>query len=176
MAALCLVLAPRASAAQSRQHLSIQASGEGAFATKSYGASLNTGSTLGWEVQGRFTLDRFSVGVGYQRTTVFKSDAADLTGILSLGFVEPRVVIGVVAQRIAPYVAGRLGYGNLLIPQQPSYTEKVFTYGGGAGVLVAVVPRVAVDVGGQYFVADFRTHGGSAGYWLARLGVAVGVL
>jgi hypothetical protein len=38
-----------------------------------------------------------------------------------------------------------------------------------------VSPRVTIDVGGQYFLADFGGSGGTAGYFLARLGVAVGL-
>lgn len=162
-------------AAQSSQRVSLQASGEWISPTKDYGFSLPASSTVGWEVQARFTTGRFSLGAGYQRSTVFKSADADLTGTLSLGFVEPRIVVVVLGQRIAPYIAGRAGYGSLLIPQRPSAQETIWTYGGGAGVLIAVVPRVALDLGGQYFVTEFTSRGGNAGYWLARLGVAVGL-
>ena len=175
LVSVALILAPDHLAAQSAQRVSLQASGEWISPTKDYGVTLPATSTLGREVQARFTAGPFSVGAGYQRSTVFKSDAADVTGTLSMGFLEPRIVVVVVAQRVAPYLAGRVGYGSLLIPERPSTHENVVSYGGGAGVLVAVVPRVAVDLGGQYFVTDFRTQGGSAGYWLARLGLAVGL-
>ena len=172
VAALALVSAD--AVAQSRQPWSVQASGEWAFPTKDYG-ELEGGATLGWELQGRYTFGRFSLGAGYQRTTVFKADAADLTGTLSLGFVEPRYVVAVLGERMAPYVAARLGYGALLIRESPRITENSFTYGAGAGVMIAVAPRVTIDVGGQYFAADFGGSGGTAGYFLARLGVAVGL-
>ncbi len=175
LAAAALVLTSVEAAAQSRQPFSLQASGEWVFPTKDYGAVLQTGTTLGWEVQGRYTFGHFSLGAGYQRSTVFKSATADLTGTLSVFFVEPRYVVAVLGERVAPYLAARLGYGALLIRDTPRVTENLFTYGGGAGLMIAVSGRVAIDVGGQYFVADFSGSGGTAGYWLARLGLAVGL-
>ena len=174
MLAAALVVVPVA-VAQSRQPWSLQASGEWAFPTKDYGDVLTSGSTLGWELQVRHTFSRFSLGAGYQRTTVFKSDVADLTGTLSLGFVEPRYVVAVLGERAAPYVAARVGYGALLIRETPRVTENSFTYGAGLGVMVALAPRISIDVGGQYFLADFGGSGGTAGYWLARLGLAAGL-
>lgn len=173
--AVLIALPLSALAAQSLQPVSMQASGEWVSPTKDYGFALPASATVGWELQARLTSGRVSLGAGYQRSTVFQSDQADLTGTLSLGFVEPRVVVVVLGQRIAPYLAGRLGYGSLLIPQRPSVNESVITYGGGAGVLIALVPRLALDMGGQYFVTDFQSHGGNAGYWLVRLGAAVGL-
>jgi len=175
LAAATLAVASVEVAAQSRQPWSLQLSGEGVFPTKDYGDVLQSASTLGWELQARYTFGRFSLGAGYQRSTVFKSDAAGLTGTISAGFVEPRFVVTVLG-RMAPYLAARLGGGALLIRQTPRVTNDSFTYGAGAGVMIAVVPRIALDVGGQYFVADFGGGGGSAGYFLARLGLAVGLL
>ncbi|MEO8031284.1 MAG: hypothetical protein ABI765_10565 [Gemmatimonadota bacterium] len=173
--ALALAVVPRVAAAQSRQHWSLQASGEWVSPRKDYGGVPTRGSTLGWELQGRYTFGRISIGAGYQRSTVFKLAAADLTGTLSMGFLEPRLVVVVVAQRVAPYLAGRIGYGALLLRGTPDSRQESFTYGGGAGVLIAVVPRVALDLGGQYFVANFGSGGGSAGYLMARLGLAIGL-
>jgi opacity protein-like surface antigen len=150
-----LAVGATAAAAQSRQSWSLQVSGEAVLA--------------------RYTFGRFSVGGGYQRTVVFKSAAAALTGTLSVGFIEPRYVVAVVGDRLAPYLAARVGYGALLIRDTPSVTQNSFTYGAGLGVLVAVVPHVAIDLGGQYFVADFGGNGGTAGYFLVRAGLAVGL-
>jgi len=166
-------------AAQSRELVSIQVSGELVFPTEDYGV-LEKSVTLGWEAQARLTFGRFSVGAGYQNSTVFKSDASvgDITATLSVGFVEPRYVLGVFGNVAAPYVAARLGYGSLLI-RSPSdlvrSTENSFIYGGGGGVIFQVAQRVGIDVGAQYFVADFTGNQGSAGYFLTRLGVSVGL-
>jgi hypothetical protein len=165
--------------AQSRELVSIQVSGELVFPTENYGV-LEKSVTLGWEAQARLTFGRFSVGAGYQRSTVFKSNASagDITATLSVGFVEPRYVVGVFGNLAAPYVAARLGYGSLLIRSPNDLvrsTENSFIYGGGAGVIFQVAQRVGIDVGAQYFVADFTGNQGSAGYFLTRLGVSVGL-
>ncbi len=165
--------------AQSKELVSLQISGEVVFPTEDYGV-LEASATLGFEGQVRFTFGRFSVGAGYQRSTVFKSDASvgDITATLSVGFVEPRYVLGVFGNVAAPYLAARFGYGGLLI-QSPNdvvnSTEDSFIYGGGAGVIFQVAQRVGIDVGAQYFVADFTGGQGSAGYFLTRLGVSVGL-
>jgi opacity protein-like surface antigen len=175
LAAAALAVIPAEAGAQSRQRWSLQGSGEWVFPTKNYGAVLQSNTTLGWELQGRYTFGRFSLGGGYQRCTVFKADAIDLTGTMSVGFLEPRYVIAVLGGRVAPYLALRGGYGALLIRPTPRVTTNSFTYGAGAGLLIAVAPRIALDLGGQYFVADFGGSGGTAGYYLARLGVAIGL-
>ena len=166
-------------AAQSRQLVSVQVSGELVFPTEDYGV-LDKGTTLGWEAQARFTFGRFSVGAGYQRSEVFQSDAAigDITATLSVGFVEPRYVLGVFGNVAAPYVAARLGYGGLLVRSTDDLvrsTDNSFIYGGGLGVIFQVASRVGIDVGAQYFVADFTGGQGSAGYFLTRLGLSVGL-
>ncbi len=175
--ALALMSAPLA--AQSRELVSLQVSGEVVFPTEDYGV-LEKSATLGWEAQARFTFGRFSVGAGYQRSTVFKSDASvgDITATLSLGFVEPRYVLGVFGNVAAPYVAARIGYGGLLVRSASDLirsTDNSFIYGGGLGVIFQVASRVGIDVGAQYFVADFTGGQGSAGYFLTRLGVSVGL-
>jgi hypothetical protein len=166
-------------AAQSRELVSLQVSGEVVFPTESYGV-LEASATLGWEAQARLTFGRFSVGAGYQRSQVFKSDASvgDITATLSVGFVEPRYVLGVFGNVAAPYLAARIGYGGLLIRSPNDLirsTDNSFIYGGGAGVILQVAQRVGIDVGAQYFVADFTGGQGSAGYFLTRLGVSVGL-
>jgi len=178
-ALLALVVFSMPAAAQSRELVSLQVSGEVVFPTEDYGV-LAASATLGWEAQARFTFGRFSVGAGYERSTVFKSDAdaGDITATLSLGFVEPRYVLGVFGNVAAPYVAARLGYGSLLIrsPNDAVHsTEDSFVYGGGAGVIFQVATRIGIDVGAQYFVADFTGGQGSAGYFLTRLGVSIGL-
>lgn len=177
-AGLAVMLCSTVAEAQSRQPFSIQASGALVFPEDDY-PGLESGTRLGWEVQGRYTFGRFSVGAGYQRSRVFQSDPSigDITATLSLGFVEPRYVLGVIGQLAAPYVAARIGYGALLVRDPDNSaarsTTGSFTYGGGLGVLFKVASDVSIDVGGQYFRADFDR--GSSGYFLARLGLSVGL-
>lgn len=177
LAAMGLLTGVASASAQSRQVISLQASGAMVFPEDDY-PGLESGSRLGWEVQVRYTPGRFSVGGGYQRSTVFRSsaEAGDITAALSLAFVEPRYVLGVIGNVGAPYLAARLGYGSLIISDPAnvfdSSTES-FTYGGGAGMLFRVASGVSADLGAQYFRADFDQ--GSSGYFMLRLGASVGL-
>ena len=157
--ALGFLLLSVPAAAQSRELVSLQVSGELVFPTEDYGV-LDKSATLGWEAQARFTFGRFSVGAGYQRSTVFKSDASVGTSRRRSrwGSWSRAMCIGVFGNVAAPYLAARLGYGGLLI-RSPSdlvrSTENSFIYGGGLGVIFQVAQRVGIDLGAQYFVADF---------------------
>jgi hypothetical protein len=65
----------------------------------------------------------------------------DITATLSLGFVEPRYVLGVFGNVAAPYVAARIGYGGLLVRSASDLirsTDNSFIYGGGLGVIFQV--------------------------------------
>lgn len=169
------LLAPASVAAQSREFVSVQGSGAYVIAGKDYGPNLESGAKLGYEAQVRLTFGRFSVGAGYQNSTVFKGDpaVADLDASISAGFVEPRYVVTVLGERFAPYVAARLGYGSLQVRGDVETSEDSFTYGAGGGVMIALVPRLSADLGVQYFRADFG--GSGAGYWLLRAGLSVGL-
>src|ERR1051326_9114020 len=79
-------------AAQSLQTLAVQASGAVLFATAK-DPSFESRTRLGYEVQLRYTFSRFSLGVGYQRSTVFAFPNNPLKLDLSLGFIEPRLVL-----------------------------------------------------------------------------------
>jgi predicted porin len=175
--ALLLVLGSSRAHAQSRQLVSLQASGALVFPEDEY-PGLESGTRLGWEAQVRFTFGRFSIGGGYQRSTVFQSaeEVGDITASLSLGFIEPRYVLGVIGNVGAPYVAARLGYGGLLIRDPDDEfrsTTESLTYGGGAGMLFRIASGVSADLGAQYFRADFDQ--GSSGYFMLRLGGSVGL-
>ncbi len=176
---LLLLSLPAMAAAQSRELVSLQLSGELVFPTQDYGG-LEKGTTLGWEGQVRFTFSRFSVGVGYENSRVFESNTpgGDITANLSIGFVEPRYVLGVFGNIAAPYLAARIGYGSLLVrssDESVNTSDGSFIFGGGGGVIFQVAKRVGIDLGAQYFVADFANSSGSAGYFLLRLGVSVGL-
>lgn len=177
MLLLLLLPAARGVEAQSRQPVSLQASGALVFPEDEY-PGLESGTRLGWEAQLRYTFGRFSIGAGYQRSTIFRSaeEVGDITATLSLGFVEPRYVLGVIGNLGAPYLAARVGYGGLLIRDpDDAYrsTTESFTYGGGAGMLFRVASGVSADLGAQYFRADFDQ--GSSGYFMVRLGASVGL-
>jgi len=163
---------------QSQQHWSIQGSGALVFPTASE-SDFENATRLGWEGQVRYTFSRFSLGGGYQRSTVYKFSNSDFSAAVSVLFAEPRYVI-FAGSRAAVYLAGRIGVSQLVCNPTEDCTDQGahFAAGGGGGILVRLGSRVALDLGSQYFstqydVADGQTR--TAGYVLARLGLSVGL-
>jgi len=156
--------------AQSAQPFSIQTSGALVFPSKSQ-ASFESDTRFGFDVQARYTHSRWSVGVGYQRSTVFRSSAIDVKAALSLFFIEPRLVVAANRQ-VGAYLAGRAGIGKLVCTParcgEPSYAS----FGGGGGLLVRLTRALAMDVGAQFFTV---TDDANTGYFLARLGLSLGL-
>jgi len=163
-----LVLAHGA-AAQSSQRFSLQGSGAVIFATRKDPAGFESKTRLGWEAQARYTFSRFSLGAGYQRSTVFTSPGLNLT--LSLGFIEPRLVLAA-GGNLAFYVAGRAGLGKLVCSETCNAPSTNKVYGGGAGLLLKLSRRVSGDLGGQYFQMSGDL---SSGYAMARAGLSLGL-
>ncbi|HEU5218112.1 MAG TPA: hypothetical protein VFU23_05600 [Gemmatimonadales bacterium] len=159
-------------AAQSLQRFSLQASGAALFATKK-DPNFDSKTRLGFEGQARYTFGRFSLGAGYQRSTVFAFTGNDLKLALSLGFVEPRYVVAV-GGGVALYAAGRIGVGKLICSQsgQCATGGTNVAYGGGGGLLFRLNQRLSADAGAQYFQVDGTL---SSGYAMARLGISVGL-
>lgn len=168
---LLVALAPSV-AAQSLQRLSLQASGAALFATKK-DPNFDSKTRLGFEGQARYTFGRFSLGAGYQRSTVFAFKGNDLKMALSLGFIEPRYVV-TAGGGVAFYLAGRVGAGKLVCSQKSQCNTggTNVAYGGGAGLLFRLSQRLSADAGAQYFQVDGTL---SSGYAMARLGLGIGL-
>ena len=138
--------------AQSLQRLSVQASGAVLFATQN-DPTFESKTRLGWEGQIRYTFGRFSLGAGYQRSTVFAftEGTPPPTLQLSFGFIEPRMVVAA-SRFVAVYVAGRAGAGKLVSSSSDFNVGKTsIGYGGGGGFLIRLSSRLSADLGGQYF-------------------------
>ncbi len=166
------VLSGRPVAAQSLQKFSLQASGATLFAT-SKDPGYESKTRLGFEGQFRYTFGRFSVGAGYQRSTVFSFTGNPLTVALSLAFVEPRYVV-TSGGSVAAYVAGRLGVGKLICSQSGNCAsgKTSLSYGGGGGLLFRINRRLSADLGAQYFAVNGNF---SSNYALIRAGLGVGL-
>lgn len=166
---LYLVLASPA-VSQSRQLVSLQGSGAVLFPSAE-DPNFQSETRLGYEVQARLTFSRFSIGAGYQRSTVssFVSESQRFTAALQLAFVEPRYVV-TASGGLAFYLAGRLGLGDLVCSEQCAAEGVAVTYGGGGGFLMKVTRTVALDIGGQYF-----RHNHGDGYAMARVGLGIGL-
>ncbi len=158
--------------AQSLQRLSVQGSGAVLFPS-SDDPFFESDTRIGYEGQLRYTFNRLSIGVGYQRSTVYKfsADDVDFSAALSLGFIEPRYVVSA-GNAAALYVAGRLGYGTLVCSEECNANDAYLTYGGGGGVLVRLSSRMALDLGGQYFIANDTFD---SGYAMLRVGLGIGL-
>lgn len=155
-------------ASQSTQRLSLQGSGAALFPTTE-DPNFESETRLGFEAQVRYTFSRFSIGAGYQRSTVFSSP--DLTLALSLGFVEPRYVVAA-GNTLAFYLAGRLGAGKLVCSEACQAQDTNLSYGGGGGVLIKLSRRVSGDLGAQYFQVSGDL---SSGYAMLRTGLSIGL-
>lgn len=158
--------------AQSLQRLSVQGSGAVLFPS-SDDPFFENDTRIGYEGQLRYTINRLSIGAGYQRSTVYKfsSDGVDFSAALSLGFLEPRYVVAA-SNTAALYLAGRLGYGTLVCSEACNANDAYLTYGGGGGVLVRLNRRMALDLGGQYFIANDTFD---SGYAMLRIGLGIGL-
>jgi len=137
--------------AQSLQRFSLQGSGAVLFATTK-DQNYESKRRLGFEAQARYTFGRFSLGAGYQRSTVFAFVNNPLTIALSFGFVEPRFVL-TAKGGVGFYLAGRLGAGKLVCSQSGvcNLDKTAVGYGGGGGLLFRFSRRLTGDLGTQYF-------------------------
>ena len=136
-------------AAQSAQRWSLQGSALAVGVSGDAYEGLSGG--LGGELQLRFTPGRLSVGVGVQASwhdldlDEFGTETVRLAG----GFVEPRFVFDVGADRYAPDAAARLAVLTHRVDLgdgiDASASGTQLNVGGG--VLVRLTPRVNLDLG-----------------------------
>jgi hypothetical protein len=177
---LCASLAAP-SAAQSRQPLSLQVSG---LFAKPFGGDYDdfrVGSGGGGEAQIRYTPGALSIGAGFQLTShsspgyVLTLDDGSLVDVSGVGakifgaFIEPRYVIFVGSDRIAPYVSARLSmlhYGtdaNWADRSQPyrgtlNWNTTGLTANGGGGLMVRLTSRMNLDLGATYGYSSFGAY------------------
>jgi hypothetical protein len=155
---LALVTVPSANA-QSAQRWSIQASGIGVLVQGEAYAGLKAGG--GVELQARLTPSVWSFGVGLQGSS-HDADFQGSTETVTLAgvFFEPRRIIDVGSESMAPYVSARLAYlqqsidldtGNGVVSASTGGTQ----INGGGGVLFRMTPRVNLDLGATYGLINF---------------------
>lgn len=169
---------PGSLAGQSAQRFSLQASGAVLFATRA-DPLYDSKTRLGFEGQARYTFGRFSLGAGYQRSTVFAFVNNPLTMALSFGFIEPRYV-ALAGGGVAFYLAGRIGAGKIVcsITTDCPPQETRLGFGGGGGLLFRLSSRLSADLGGQFFQApalSSSTSSFSSGYAMLRAGLGLGL-
>jgi opacity protein-like surface antigen len=180
-------------AAQSAQRFSVQLSGLGAKLSGNAFEDLGTGS--GFEVQGRYNRNAFSIGGGFQQTwhsLVDVDDKVKLGGV----FVEPRYVIPTKSNSAAPYASARVSILKESIAfdvpaGRVTGSASGATINGGGGVLVRLADRLNLDLGvtwgyTNFGKVDFKLDGtpitetngidaGSGSNFVFRVGVALGI-
>lgn len=181
-------------AAQSAQRWSLQVSGIGVLAQGEAYEGMNAGG--GIELQGRLTPGIWSFGLGLQGSSHgvdFNGDSETIT--LAGVFFEPRRVIDVGSETMAPYLSARLSFlqqsleldtGSGVISASTSGTQ----INGGGGVLFRMTPRVNLDIGATYGLINFGDvvidipgvgsvpidgSSGSGSNLVLRFGVAIGL-
>ena len=170
LATAAVIAAPTASA-QSAQKWSLQGSLFSSILMGDNPIYQNVDPGAGFEVQARWTPSLFSLGVGFQWTTHKQnllSSTPNVVGdpntTLNGFFVEPRYVVLVGSNTVAPYVAARVSLlrqttsadfqtGNGIVTLNAS-ADGVGVNGGG-GLLFRLGGRVNLDVGATYGYASF---------------------
>lgn len=190
--------------AQSRQLVSLQFSGLSAVLFGDEFADINPG--FGGEAQIRITPSAFSIGGGFQYTShgtdIFANEPSitqDFRLRLYGAFLEPRVVIPVQSDVVAPYLSARLSilreHGSVTATVTGTDVEITAAATGvlgnaGGGLLFALGPRVNFDLGltvGYGSFGDFTVKvngvedptlagpGGNGGNVVFRAGFAIGL-
>ena len=117
-------------------------------------------SGAGFEGMLRYTPSVWSVGLGYQYSTHSSNgETLNLSGI----FVEPRYALDIGSDRVAPYLAGRVGIlkqsSTLRVAGDVSSNGTAF--GGGAGFLIRASKTVNFDIGAAFVQQSFGDAKGS---------------
>jgi hypothetical protein len=176
--------------AQVQSPFSVQASG---LFEQVYGDAsqwrLNESLPAGYGVEGqvRYTPSAFSIGGGVQWTTHSWTDQGDDSNLSLLGvFLEPRYVLPA-ADRIGPYLSARLALTRLKlkIADEEVGTATGQTINGGGGILIAISPKMALDIGATFGYTNFGDleHNGtptglktgSGTNLIGRIGLAIGL-
>jgi hypothetical protein len=187
LAIVCAMLGAQSAAAlaQTSQPFSLQASA--LVVTPSGSAFEGTNAGIGVELQLRKNISEWSIGGGvqYSRHDLDGiSDPLSLTGV----FFEPRYVVNIKSERMAPYLSGRLAaFRQSVTSDGVSSTANGAQLNGGGGILISATPRVNIDLGvtfGYLKFGDFtnrfegqtvKVPGGSGTNIVLRAGLAIGI-
>lgn len=157
---------------QTAQKISIQGSGLSVRLTGVDSDELGFGE--GGELQIRYTPSAFSIGVGVQ-STMHTIGQFDFT--YNGFFVEPRYVVGIGSDRVAPYLSARIMSlsGTAEFAGVEIGENEGAAVAAGGGLLIALGSRVNIDLGittGKEFYDGEAAAGATV---VTRLGLAVGL-
>lgn len=156
------------------------------------GGDFETEAGSGYEIQIRYNPGALSIGLGYQYTT----HPVTVTGLEELivddeyagVFIEPRYVIFIGSDRVAPYASARImALTNTFSWYDPEFDEfeliesDAWGYTFGGGLLVRIASRINMDAGltagAVTLIPELEGDSSLTGFsTVLRLGVAVGVL
>ena len=169
-------------AAQTGQRFSLQVSGLGSAPFGGGLASMSLGP--GAEVQIRYNPSAFSVGLGVD-ATFHSVDGTETDVTLTGGFIEPRYVIFVGSETVAPYISARAAVSQTEVQiDEGTATATGYTLNGGGGLLFVLGSRTNIDVGAtlgfkDVGIAEFPVSGtfdlGTGANLILRLGIAFGL-
>ncbi|NNF29439.1 MAG: hypothetical protein HKN73_19585 [Gemmatimonadetes bacterium] len=137
----------------------------------------------GAEVQLRYNPSAFSVGIGVD-ATFHSVDGTETDVTLAGGFIEPRYVIFVGSETIAPYISARGAISETEVKtEEGTATATGYTLNGGGGLLFVLGSRANIDVGAtlgfkDVGVAEFPSGTfdlGTGSNLILRVGLAVGL-
>lgn len=178
--------------AQSRQMVSVQASGLLTTLSGSSFDQIGFGSGYGGEFQLRLNPSAFTIGAGFQITShsgtvaTFEDDQLTLTGF----FVEPRYLIRIESRVIRPYLAGRLAFLRQKVSRgsgASAFEAKATAtaIGGGGGFVARLTSNLNFDLGvaltsasfGNYEVGgvDINEPAGSGSSFVVKAGLNLGI-
>jgi hypothetical protein len=150
-------------AAQSRQFVSVQASGLLTSLDGNAFDLLRIGTGLGGEFQLRLNPGAFSIGAGVQ-VTGHSSTGQGLTNKVTITgfFLEPRYAVPIDSRSVRPYFAGRVALLRQTADLQDiASTLRVkadaIAYGGGGGFVARLSDHVGFDLGVAVTSASFGT-------------------
>lgn len=167
--------------AQTAQQISLQVSGLGSMPFSGGLSEISLGP--GFEAQIRYNPSAFSIGAGFD-ITFHTVDGTDTDVTLTGGFVEPRYVIYVGSDRVAPYLSARGAVSQTEVDDgTETATATGFTLNGGGGVLLVLGSRANIDLGATLGYKDMgEAEFGAATFDLGtganlilRLGIAFGL-
>ena len=147
---LALTLLALPVSAQTGSKVSLQVSG---LASVPFGGGLSqVAAGAGFEAQLRYSPSLFSIGGGFEFSSHSIKDterSIELTG----AFVEPRYVIVVGSESVAPYLSGRLAFSQTSFEiGDLTDTASGYTVNVGGGLLFVLGSRANFDLGATFGV------------------------
>ncbi len=140
------------------------------------GSADATADANGFEAMASVGSGLFSLGGGYQRTSVRRAAAGAPSDVLDGFFVEPRLALPIAAGNFTPYLFGRAGWLTSARTSGSTTVESSASQlGGGVGTLVWLAPSLQLNT--AVVLLDTRAAGSTLDgrSFGVRAGVTIGL-